>query len=109
MLSRYLPLYLVLPAAAGLPTIVCGMYCLLVWAPRVEEFTWYNLDVSLVCWTFCSTGIPALGYLAVATGMFSILGGLTVRRYSAGRFILVLTGILLFPIGLLNFLVQKKY
>ena len=101
------PTTILLPAIAGLPTAACALYCLFVWAPaQGGQFSWFNLDVSLICWTFCSTGIPALGYAAVAAGLASPIGGLLASR-TAGRYILLLSGILLLPLGLLNLFVLR--
>jgi hypothetical protein len=99
---------IVFSSIAGIPTVICSIYCLVIWAPMVDEFTWLNPDISLICWTFCSTGKPVLAYIAMAAGILSVLGGITFMRHRAGRYLLAVTGILLLPIGLLNFLILKR-
>ena len=96
------------PDLTGIPTVVDTLYCLLIWAPQVDEFSWFNLDISLICWTYCSTGHSVLAYLAVAAGSLSVLGGLTYRRFAVSRYILAVTGLLLLPLGLVNFIVVRR-
>jgi len=97
-----------LTAIAGVPTIVCSLYCLFVWAPMQDNFSWFNLDISLICWTFCSTGIPALAYVAVMAGLASIVGGCVVERSTVGQYLIIFSGILLLPLGFLNFIVLAR-
>jgi hypothetical protein len=62
-------------------------------------------DESFLCWMFCKTLSNVWFSLGVTASLLSIAGGAMIRRnMSGGKALTVISGALLLPVGLLNFI-----
>jgi len=106
MKTFFIKLVRLFPVLSGLLSIGCGLYCILWWEVP-ETFTFFQPDISIPCWLYCSTLNPVFVLSNFVISSLSIYAGIFqfFNRYSKKIICLVsITGILLFPVGILNFL-----
>ncbi len=98
------------PVLAGMLSLVCGLYCFFWWdAP--DTLTFFQLDISIPCWLFCSTLNPLFALINLAVSLLSVYGGICLffgRSSKASASLIRATGIILLPVGVLNFFALKK-
>ena len=92
-----------LPIIAGTLNLICGIYCM-VWWESAYPLTFYQPDIGITCWLYCSTMNPWLGAVNLLAGVILILGGsfLLTNRNKLGAYFSLISGIATFPIGLLG-------
>ncbi len=95
-----------LPIFTGLAAMACYIFCAAIWSPH--PVTWTDPDTGILCWFFCSSlssGSRAVVFealiLMAALASFTAAWGM-VRDKTWARRLLIVSGLLLFPLGLLN-------
>lgn len=99
-----------LPVISGSMVLACLVYCRIWWTPHPMTLT--DPDESIICWMFCSTMNNAWFSLGLLLALLSITGAVMMRSESRhAKTLAIVTGILLLPIGLINFipLLPKKF
>ena len=92
-----------LPIIAGILNLICGIYCMVWWEPAYP-LTFYQPDIGITCWLYCSTMNPFIGTINLLSGIISISGGilLLANRKKLGSLLSLTSGIAIFPIGILG-------
>lgn len=91
-----------LPLVSGGMVLICLVYCRVWWTPH--PMTLGDPDESIVCWMFCKTMSNLWFALGLLCSLLSISGGVMIRSNSKpGKMAVLISGILILPAGLLNF------
>ena len=99
-----------MPLVSGGMVLICLIYCRIWWTPH--PMTLGDPDESIICWMFCSTMNNFWFSLGVLFSLLSITGGVMIRSdFRQGKTLASIGGILLLPVGFINFIplyVSKK-
>ncbi|OGL41462.1 MAG: hypothetical protein A2043_01465 [Candidatus Schekmanbacteria bacterium GWA2_38_9] len=92
-----------LPIISGILVLACGIYCMVCWEP-VYPLTFYQPDIGITCWLYCSTMNQWIGTINLLAGFLSIIGGilLLTRKKKTGSYLSLISGIATFPAGILG-------
>lgn len=91
------------PIVSGTGVLLCLIYCRIWWTPRPMALS--DPDESIICWMFCSTMNDVLFYMGIIFALLSMAGGVMVRSdLKKGTIISLISGVLLVPIGIINFI-----
>jgi len=91
------------PIFSGIIVLICGIYCMTCWEP-VYPLTYYQPDIGITCWLYCSTMNHWIGIINLLIAALSVTGGilLIINKTRTGSYLSIISGIATLPIGILG-------